>query len=91
SCLWNIYGPTETTVWSSAAHITDAKLIDLGQPMANTQLYVLDEQQRLVPRGVMGELWIGGDGLAIDYWQRPDLTDAQFRTLPSLPNAGRLY
>ncbi len=63
SCLWNIYGPTETTVWSSAAHITDAKLIDLGQPMANTQLYVLDEQQRLVPRGVMGELWIGGDGL----------------------------
>lgn len=59
--------------------------------MANTQLYVLDEQQRLVPRGVMGELWIGGDGLAIDYWQRPDLTDAQFRTLPSLPNAGRLY
>ncbi|MFY0084581.1 AMP-binding protein, partial [Acinetobacter baumannii] len=52
SCLWNIYGPTETTVWSSAAHITDAKLIDLGQPMANTQLYVLDEQQRLVPRGV---------------------------------------
>ena len=53
--------------------------------MANTQLYVLDEQQRLVPRGVMGELWIGGDGLAIDYWQRPDLTDAQFRTLPSLP------
>ncbi len=91
SCLWNVYGPTETTVWSSAAHITDAKYIDLGEPMANTQLYVLDEQQRLVPRGVMGELWIGGEGLAVDYWHRPELTDAQFRTLPSLPNAGRLY
>ncbi|KOR73605.1 amino acid adenylation domain-containing protein, partial [Acinetobacter baumannii] len=90
-CLWNVYGPTETTVWSSAARITDAKYIDLGEPLANTQLYVLDEQQRLVPPGVMGELWIGGDGLAVDYWHRPELTDAQFRTLPSLPNAGRLY
>ncbi|EHU3348735.1 amino acid adenylation domain-containing protein [Acinetobacter baumannii] len=90
-CLWNVYGPTETTVWSSAARITDAKYIDLGEPLANTQLYVLDEKQRLVPPGVMGELWIGGDGLAVDYWHRPELTDAQFRTLPSLPNAGRLY
>jgi amino acid adenylation domain-containing protein len=89
--LWNVYGPTETTVWSTAARVNPNEPIHLGQPIGNTQLYVLDEHQRMVPPGVLGELWIGGDGLAIDYWNRPELTAKQFTTLETLPEAGRLY
>jgi surfactin family lipopeptide synthetase A len=63
--LWNMYGPTETTIWSSCSRITDATApIALGEPIANTGLYVLDAQRALVPVGVAGELYIGGDGLA---------------------------
>lgn len=89
--LWNVYGPTETTVWSTAAHLRAGEPIHLGRAIANTQLYVLDDNQQPLPPGFLGELWIGGAGLAIDYWQRPDLTDKQFRELATLPHAGRLY
>ncbi len=89
--LWNVYGPTETTVWSTATRVRAGEPIHLGAPIGNTQLYVLDEQGRPVPPGVLGELWIGGEGLALDYWQMPELTAKQFTTLPTLPHAGRLY
>lgn len=89
--LWNVYGPTEATVWSTAAHVQAGEPIHLGAPIGNTQLYVLDEQQRPVPPGVLGELWIGGDGLALDYWQMPEHTAQRFTTLPTLPQAGRVY
>ena len=89
--LWNVYGPTETTVWSTAARLHAGDPVHLGQPIGNTQLYVLDEYHRPVPPGVLGELWIGGNGLAVDYWQQPDLTEKQFTTLSTLPFAGRLY
>lgn len=91
SQLWNMYGPTETTVWSTMARVQAGEPIHLGTPIGNTQLYVLDEYQRPVPPGALGELWIGGSGLAIDYWGMPDLTTKQFTTLPDLPQAGRLY
>ena len=81
--LWNVYGPTETTVWSTCGRVLPGDLIGLGGPIANTRLYVLDGRQRLVPPGVMGELYIGGDGVAMDYWNRPDLTAERF--LPELP------
>lgn len=80
AALWNMYGPTETTVWSTAVRIHGAEPIHLGPPIANTQLYVLDERQQPVPPGVLGELWIGGAGLALDYWQRPELTAERFCT-----------
>lgn len=89
--LWNVYGPTETTVWSTATQLRKGDTIHLGQPLANTQLYVLDEEGQLVAPGAFGELWIGGDGLALDYWQRPELTREKFLTLPQLHTAGRLY
>lgn len=89
--LWNMYGPTETTVWSTAAKVRPGEPIHLGEPIDNTQLYVLDARQRPVPPGVPGELWIGGAGLALDYWRRPELTARCFTALPSLPTAGRLY
>ncbi|MGB3627690.1 MAG: amino acid adenylation domain-containing protein, partial [Henriciella sp.] len=77
--VWNVYGPTETTIWSSAARVTDGPIV-IGAPLANTSLHILNEDLRLVPTGVSGDLWIGGKGLAKGYFKRPDLTDGAFRT-----------
>jgi acyl-coenzyme A synthetase/AMP-(fatty) acid ligase/aryl carrier-like protein len=77
--LWNVYGPTETTVWSTVQPIqSSAELITIGQPIDNTQLYILDDQLRLVPMGVPGELCIGGAGVARGYVNRADLTAERF-------------
>ncbi len=76
--LWNLYGPTETTIWSACAQITGA--IDLGQPVANTVLHVLDKGGQLCPPGVAGELHIGGAGLSPGYLDRPDLSADRFIT-----------
>ncbi|CAG4882928.1 putative Phenylalanine racemase (ATP-hydrolyzing) [Georgfuchsia toluolica] len=77
--VWNMYGPTETTVWSSIWRVEPgAGAISIGQPIANTQLWVLDDYFEPVPVGVVGELCIGGIGLARGYWKRPDLTAERF-------------
>jgi hypothetical protein len=88
-----MYGPTETTIWSSTERTTgDETVVNIGLPIANTSFYVLDDAQRPVPVGVPGELWIGGDGVAREYWQRPDLTAERFRPDPFAPSAGgRMY
>ena len=82
--LWNMYGPTETTIWSCCAQITAASAapIPVGRPIANTRCHVLDEHGQLVPRGVRGELWIGGEGVACGYHARPALTAERFITDP---------
>jgi acetyltransferase-like isoleucine patch superfamily enzyme/acyl carrier protein len=90
--LWNMYGPTETTIWSSIARIHRADDVSLGRPIANTELYVLDARQQPAPIGVPGELHIGGEGLALGYWKRPDLSEKAFIAHPfdTTPGA-RLY
>ncbi|MEJ0000653.1 MAG: amino acid adenylation domain-containing protein [Verrucomicrobiota bacterium] len=71
--LWNMYGPTETTIWSAVARIqNDNAPIIIGEPVANTPLYVLDANLQPVPLGVNGELLIGGLGLARGYHNRPE-------------------
>jgi amino acid adenylation domain-containing protein len=76
---WNLYGPTETTIWSSSWLIqSESDVIPLGQPIANTQLYVLDQWLNPVPPGVAGELYIGGAGLARGYWNQSALTAERF-------------
>lgn len=91
--LWNMYGPTETTIWSTVSRVTRGESeITIGRPIANTRLYVLDASYRPVPIGVPGELYIGGDGLALGYHQRPDLTAERFMASPFQDRpAGRLY
>jgi acyl carrier protein len=81
SRIFNMYGPTETTVWSSMAELTDGKC-HLGRPIANTQLYNLDVNRSLVPKGSVGELYIGGSGLARGYLNQPDLTAEKFVVHP---------
>lgn len=77
--LWNMYGPTETTVWSAVKQIKKSdQLISIGKPIANTQIYLLDEQGALVPPGSVGEITIAGDGVAIGYWNRLELTSEKF-------------
>jgi amino acid adenylation domain-containing protein len=77
--VWNVYGPTETTIWSTVERIEKgATKILIGRPIDNTQLYVVDQAFRLAPIGVSGELVIGGEGLAIGYLNRPELTAERF-------------
>src|SRR5579864_1637825 len=90
STLWNVYGPTETTVWSSAARIeADGQPITIGQPIANTALYVLDAHMKPTAVGAPGELYIGGDGVARGYLKRPELTQERF--VPNPFGEGRIY
>ncbi|WP_164003097.1 amino acid adenylation domain-containing protein, partial [Pyxidicoccus caerfyrddinensis] len=90
----NMYGPTETTVWSSCFPLPSvpSSVVSLGQPIANTSLFVLDSHLRPVPIGVPGELFIGGAGVVRGYLARPHLTAERFLPNPfsSIPGE-RLY
>jgi amino acid adenylation domain-containing protein len=91
--LWNAYGPTETTIWSTIWPVArGAKAISIGKPLANTRIYVLDAAGHLVPIGVRGEICIGGDGVAIGYHKRAELTTERFILDPfDATGTSRLY
>ena len=84
--LYNEYGPTEATVWCSAfkceADSAAATRVPIGRPIANTQLYVLNSHQQLLPVGVRGELYVGGAGVSAGYLERPDLNREKFLANP---------
>ncbi|MEG3959207.1 amino acid adenylation domain-containing protein [Microcoleus sp. herbarium2] len=91
--LWNLYGPTEATIWSTIARVDNSDgTVCIGRPIANTEIYLLDEHLKPVPVGVPGELYISGAGLARGYLNRPELTAQKFiaNPLSQEPNA-RLY
>lgn len=90
--LWNVYGPTETTVWSTTDRVEPGRArITIGRPIDRTRVRVLDPSLRLVPPGVVGELHIGGDGVARGYRGRPDLTADRFLADPFGPPGSRIY
>lgn len=91
--LWNMYGPTETTVWSTVYRIEQVDgPVPIGRPIDNTQIYVLNDQHEPQPVGVLGELYIGGAGVARGYLQRPELTAERFVADPfSADPTARLY
>lgn len=77
--LWNVYGPTETTIWSTSVQVERSQTpVSIGRPLANTQIYVLDESNNRVPLNIPGELYIAGDGVSRGYLNRPELTSERF-------------
>ncbi len=89
--ILNAYGPTETSVIATCHEITcvgrNDATVPIGKPIANTTVYILDSKFKTVPIGVAGELHVGGDGLALHYHNRPELTAERFITW----NGIRLY
>jgi amino acid adenylation domain-containing protein len=88
--LWNLYGPTETTVWSTLARVRADDKVVIGRPIANTQVWIVDDAMRPRAVGIEGEICIGGAGVALGYHQRPELTAERFVADPFVPG-GRVY
>jgi amino acid adenylation domain-containing protein/non-ribosomal peptide synthase protein (TIGR01720 family) len=94
--VWNLYGPTETTIWSSAYQVVAQKHAqpyeDIGLPIDNTTMYLVDDSLNICPDGIAGELLIGGVGLALGYKGLPAMTAEKFIPDPFGPTPGaRLY
>ncbi len=96
SSLYNEYGPTEATVWCSVYKLpphSEGSVVPIGRPIANSQLYILDQCGQPVPIGVPGELYVGGAGVTLGYWNNPQLTAERFPqlTINGYDNIGRVY
>ncbi|MNZ59687.1 Gramicidin S synthase 2 [compost metagenome] len=90
--IQNMYGPTENTTFSTY-HVVNDSLeagIPIGKPITNSTAYIMDRYRRLLPIGVVGEICVGGDGLARGYVHRDDLTDSRFVHNPYAPGE-RMY
>jgi len=87
-----MYGPTETTVWASIYKVGVGlkEFVPIGRPIANTRFYILDNAQQPVAVGIVGELYIAGEGVALGYLERPELTEEKFLPDPFAPT-GRMY
>jgi amino acid adenylation domain-containing protein len=88
--IWNMYGPTETTVWSTVKLMRPGQRITIGRPIDNTRIYVLDGDLGTMPIGATGEIWIAGDGVALGYIGREELTRERFLDSPFVPGE-RMY
>lgn len=89
--LWNLYGPTEATIFATGKRImTEEEPITIGYPLLNTTVFILDSGRQLVPVGIYGELYIGGDVLAREYLNKPALTREKFSDHPLIAGA-RIY
>ncbi|WP_259469453.1 non-ribosomal peptide synthetase, partial [Pseudomonas syringae] len=86
----NNYGPTEATVVATSGRLLPDGSLDIGKPIANTRVYLLDEHQQLVPLGVAGELYVAGNGVARGYLNRPEMTAERFLRDPFHADA-RMY
>jgi amino acid adenylation domain-containing protein len=92
--LCNLYGPTETTI-DASFHVCEEEgsglTVPIGRPVANNRFYLLDQERQLVPRGVAGELYIGGAGVGRGYLGRPELTAEKYVPHPFSDRGERLY
>ncbi|MFZ2651075.1 MAG: MupA/Atu3671 family FMN-dependent luciferase-like monooxygenase [Burkholderiaceae bacterium] len=93
----NMYGPTETTIWSSVGQVGGSgapagSCVSVGRPLAGQSIYILDDRQRPLPPGIVGELVIGGAGVTRGYWRQPDLSAERFLPDPFATRPGaRMY
>ncbi|MER6984552.1 non-ribosomal peptide synthetase, partial [Streptomyces carpinensis] len=89
--ILNTYGPTEATVTATWQELRPGRPVTIGRPLPTCSALLLDERLRPVPQGAVGEICLGGPGLARGYAGRPDLTADRFVRHPSAPGSGRLY
>jgi amino acid adenylation domain-containing protein len=90
--VWNQYGPTETSICATRAKIeTDVQSITIGHPLPNVRIHLLDQGLQAVPRGSVGEIYIGGAGVGLGYLRRDDLSRALFLPDPLNEASGTLY
>ncbi|MCC4587623.1 amino acid adenylation domain-containing protein [Xanthomonas sp. NCPPB 1067] len=91
--LTQLYGPTETTIWSTIMplQLTDAAAPPIGRPLLNTRVYVLDAQRQPLPTGAIGELYIGGAGVAKGYRGKRQLTSERFLRDPFAADGSTMY
>lgn len=89
----HVYGPTESTTFATWHDVNEesVNVLPIGRPLANTRVYVLDSNRNPVPIGVVGELYIAGDGLAKGYWKQPELTAERFVPNPFESQESRMY
>ena len=86
----NVYGPTEASIWTTSLDLSSSHTLSIGKPLYNETIYILNEQQGLVPIGVPGEICIGGGGLAKGYLNRAELTAEKFIANPFIQGQ-RIY
>ena len=92
SQLWNMFGPTETTIWSTLDKVYSSdKQITIGRPIKNTQIFILDNSKNPSPIGVVGEMYIAGDGLARGYQNLPEQTVEKFSKISLFGKMWRVY
>lgn len=90
--VYDLYGPSEDTTYSTCALRDPEGPATIGRPLLNKRVYLLDENRQPVPVGVIGEIYIGGEGVARGYLKRPELTAEKFVDDPFCPSPGaRLY
>jgi amino acid adenylation domain-containing protein len=93
--LWNGYGPTETTVYSTAWRVRPEEIatrgVAIGKPVDNTEIWILDANLQPCPVGVPGEICIAGEGVALGYLDRPELTAERFVTVRVLGTPKKMY
>ena len=88
--IYNMYGPTEATIWSTISDLTNKNRIDIGHPIKNTEIYIVNENLHILTEGKTGEICIAGKGLAKGYVGKEDLTAEKFIYLPQKPDT-RVY
>ena len=85
--IYNGYGPSETTIFSTVQNVTKLEKINIGKPIGNTQIYILDKNNSLMPKNTIGEICISGDGVGKGYLNRPDLSKKQYIENPFFANS----
>ena len=85
--IYNGYGPSETTIFSTTKNVTNIEEVTIGKPIANTQIYILNKNKKLLPQGCVGEMYISGDGVGKGYMNKKEQTESSFTKNPFLENS----
>jgi iturin family lipopeptide synthetase A len=88
--IYNLYGPTETTIWSTLKDMTGKDRVEIGGPISNTVIYIIDPYHNVQPIGIAGDLYIGGHGVGRGYLNRAEITDERF-TANAFLEDGKIY